>query len=122
MIYLVGPPLLLVSIVLLLFGVHQDKPWALYLLKASWIAGLLVAFHFTIQAWQGSAYSENWEMIGVIIFVWPITGFVAIFAAAEIFMLRRRRDRHARICRFLAITISSLLLVLSLSAVIVDAW
>lgn len=122
MIYLIAPPLLLVSIALLLFGVRQGNAWALYVLKASWIVGLLVAFHFTFQAWKGSAYSENWEMIGVIIIVWPITGFVVIFAAAELFMLRGRRDRDARLCRSLAIAISSLLLALSLSAVIVDAW
>lgn len=122
MIYIVVPPILLVSITLLFIGVRQDKAWALYSLKAIWILALMVAFHFTFQAWKGSAYSENWEMIGVIIFVWPITGFVALLAAAEIFMLRGRRNTHARISRLLAIAISSLLVVLSVSALIVDAW
>ena len=90
-------------------------------MKASWLPGLGIAFHFTLQAWKGSAYSENWEMISVIYIVWPITIFVALLAAAEVFMLRRRQDRHARICRILAIAISALLVILSLSALVVDA-
>ena len=122
MIYIVGPPILLASIALLFIGVHWDKAWALYLLKASWIFGLMVAFYFTYQAWEGSAYSENWEMIGVILFVWPITGFVALLSAAEILMLRGKRNRHAKAFRFLATVISTLLIVLSLSALIVATW
>ena len=122
MIYVLLPPVALASIALLLIGVLLEKPWALYLLKATWILGLAIAFHFTLQAWKGSAYSENWEMIAVFYIVWPITGFVTLLAAAELFMLRRKRDGHAKILRFLAILIPGLLLALSASALIVDAW
>ena len=61
-------------------------------------------------------------MIAVFYIVWPITGFVTLLAAAELFMLRRKRDGHAKILRFLAILIPGLLLALSASALIVDAW
>lgn len=119
MIQIIIPPLIVVSIILLVLGKEPSQPWALYVLKFSWLAGLGVAGYFTMQAWGGSAHSENWAMIGMIFIVWPITGFVSILAIAELLILRGRVDRHARCCRFLAILISGLLIILSVSPIFV---
>jgi hypothetical protein len=117
--YLVAPLFLLASIVLLFIGVRQDKAWALYSTKVSWIIILVVSFYLTLLAWKGRAYGENWDMIGVIFIVWPITVVVVLLAAAELFMLRGRQDRHVRVFRFLAIAVSTLMVVLSVSVLLI---
>lgn len=118
MIYLAGFPLVLVSAVLLIVGGVHGKPWALYSLKTIWFALSAIAVSFTMEAWKGSSYSENWEMIGVIFIVWPITGLVCLSVVAELFILRGKQDFHSKLCRALALFFASFLIVLSVSPII----
>ena len=118
MIYLAAVPLFLATVALLIMGAVYSKPWALYLLKTLWVVLCGVALFFTVAAWRESSYSENWAMIGVIIIVWPIAGFVCLSVLAELLLLRRKRDPHTRLCRTLALLIASFLIVLSLSTLI----
>lgn len=115
MIYSLGPLLVLVSIALLTLGGRQGKPWALYVLKAIWVALAAIALFFTVEAWKGSAYSENWEMIGVIFIAWPISGFISLSAIAEMILLKGKRDRHARINRWLSAFFAVFMVLLALS-------
>jgi hypothetical protein len=116
MLYLIAPPLIVISVALLLMGARAAKPWALHILHGTWVPGVAVAAYLTADAWKGSAYSENWAMIGVIFFVWPYTVFVVSLAITELALLRGRRDRHATVCRAVAGLIAALLVLLSLSA------
>ncbi len=118
MIYLAGLPLVLVSALLLVVGGVYGKPWALYSLKVIWFALSAIAVPFTLDAWKGSSYSENWEMIGVFVIVWPITGLVCLSVVAELFILRGKRDFHSRLCRTLAWFFAVLLIILSVSPMI----
>lgn len=119
MIYLVGFPLLVVSIVLLVMGGASSKAWALYALKMIWVLLTAVAAYVVGEAWKGSAYSENWEMIGVIFIAWPAAGFVVLSAGVEMLLLKGRRDLHAKINRLLSAIIVLVLVVLAISPLVV---
>ena len=73
-------------------------------------------------AWQGRVYGENWDMVGILFIVWPITLVVVLLAVAEFFMLRGREDREAKHFRILAVVLSSLMLILSASGLFIGEW
>jgi hypothetical protein len=114
MIYPVAAALTVISIVLLVLGGVREKPWALYLLKVVWITLSVIALYFTIEAWKGRGHSENWAMFGVLLFVWPISGFVCLSVIVELFILKGKQDIHSRICRVLSLMIAGFLVIISI--------
>ncbi len=86
---------------LMAIGLSKRQYWALYLLNALWLLGLVVATYFTGLAWMDRAYSENWAMLGVIFYVWPYSIFVTLAGGIELFLLRAHTHPHARRCRLL---------------------
>ncbi len=113
MIYPIAILLAVVSIVLLVLG-RKGNWWALYLLKVIWIALAIIALFFTVEAWKGRGHSENWALFGVLLFIWPISGFVCLSAVVEHFVLKGKTDIHSRICRVLSVVIVSFLIVISI--------
>ncbi len=119
MAYYFVAPVVILSVACLLIGTLKERPWALYLLDLSWLFYLAVAIDITLDVWKGRSYSEHWEMIGVLFFVWPITGFVVVLAVAEILLLRGKTGPHIRVLRVLAVVIPALLTALSVAALII---
>ena len=123
MIYAIAPLFLLISIVLLRIGLRKNEPWALFAMKACWGIVLAVSSYLTYKAWQGQAYGgENWDMVGIIFIVWPITLLIVLLTAIEFFKLKSRQDQHAKTFRLLAIIISILMIALSLSGLFMEGW
>ncbi|SLM32035.1 membrane hypothetical protein [Desulfamplus magnetovallimortis] len=120
MLYSLALPLCLISIGLLVTGVIQEKHWRLYLLKLVWLILSIFAAYFAYEAWKGSIYSENWAMIGVIFIVWPISGFIFLSSALEIFLLRKKREYHARINKYLSLFFIIIVLLISFSPFLIE--
>ena len=121
MIYPVALLLMIVVVALLVLGSVLGKTWALYFLKGLWIVLIAIAGHFTFEACKGSIYSENWEMLGVIFIVWPITGFVCLATVVELVLIRKGRDIHSRINRVIALLTAGFLMVLSVLPAVFSA-
>jgi hypothetical protein len=118
MIYFIGIPLFVVSIVLLVLGGAQNKPWALYALKVIWVFLSAVAAYFAVEAWRGSSHSENWAMIGLIFIAWPAVGLIVLSALAELLLLKGKCDFHATINRRFSLVIVLVSIALAISPLV----
>jgi len=115
--YFVLLPVAIVGVAALMaIGLSKRQYWALYLLNALWLLGLVVATYLTGLAWMDRAYSENWAMFGVIFYVWPYSVFVTLAGGIELVLLRGHTHPHARRCRLLTSFCIVTLVLLSVSA------
>ncbi|HPR63372.1 MAG TPA: hypothetical protein PK014_04055 [Thermoanaerobaculia bacterium] len=116
MIYLVAILTLSVFVLFLFLGARYRQLWLLYLVNLFWMIGLVLVSFFTLEVWTNRAYSEKWEMIGVLIFALPVTIIVWVSALAELLFLRRSSGRAITILRVLACLIPGLMAALVVSA------
>ncbi|MFH2204058.1 MAG: hypothetical protein ABIJ96_13140 [Elusimicrobiota bacterium] len=102
------------SMTLLLVGTLGKKPAALHALKCLWLPGLVAAAYLTFGAWKDRAYSENWAFMAVLYFVFPYTVLLLLEGLLEFFLLRGRRDKHARASRIATAAMVGMLLICSI--------
>jgi hypothetical protein len=94
------------SVIGLMAGLYYKNVIVLLILNSLWWVGSLISAYFVGLAWLDRGYSENWAMIGFMIFSLPYALLTLIMLLVELFFTRQWHRPKLKPLRWL----SSLLL------------
>ncbi len=93
----------------LVAGLYYRNVVILFVLNGLWWVGSFISAYFVWLAWLDRGYSENWAMIGFMIFSLPYGLLTLIMLFVELFFTRRWQGNKPKLLRLVSILLLTFL-------------
>lgn len=77
------------SVIWLVIGIRGRKEIAILILNLFWWLGSFVSAYFTWLVWQDRRFSENWAMIGFMLYAIPYIVSSGTLVSIELYLIRK---------------------------------
>jgi hypothetical protein len=95
----------------LMAGLYYRNVIVLFALNSLWWVGSFISAYFVWLAWLDRGYSENWAMIGFMIFSLPYGLLTLMMLFAELFFIRKWHGNNLKPLRLVSILLLTFLMV-----------
>jgi len=96
---------ILSSIVWLFISINGRKEIGLFILNLYWWLGSIVPAYFAWLTWQDRGYSENWAMIGFMMFSLPYLVITGVMIVAELIFIRKWQGGKTKTIKMTALSL-----------------
>ena len=80
----------------ILLGILRRSVTTLLVISVLWWVGALVSAYSVYLAWMDRSFSENWAMIGFLIFALPYAAITIVLIHIELYLLRKWEARLSK--------------------------
>jgi len=94
----------------LMAGLYYRNMIVLFALNSLWWVGSFISAYFVWLAWLDRGYSENWAMIGFMIFSLPYGLLTVMMLSVGLFFTRKWHGNNLRLFRLVSILLLTFLI------------
>ena len=94
----------------LMAGLYYRNVIILFAINSLWWVGSFISAYFVWLAWLDRGYSENWAMIGFMIFSLPYALLTLIMLFVELFFTRKWHGNNLKLFRLVSILLLTFLI------------